>query len=386
MVINIPEVLVAEGVGICVLVFLLQNRWRNKESLRPGERYFTCVLVLTLIACISEGLTFVLDGVQYPFSKWILFLLNTVLYVVSSSVGYLWCMYTDFRLFHNMQRLQKRRKWLILPLIGDWVLLVLNFFIDGLVFSVSAESIYSRGPLMPLTFAVLFFYMFFSIASVYTAKFHGVSVRFYPVFYFVLPCIIGTLLQSIFYGIATGWLSVSIATLFVNIQLQNMDSYSDGLSGLFNRRYMDYLLSSMKPEGNKRLYGLMFDINDFKQINDRLGHVKGDEAIRTIGRILLKTASQDATAIRYAGDEFVVLYHGTDESAITQIMEQINDHIEKYNSEGRFELPISISTGFSCFDPATQTPDEFLQTIDREMYAAKARYYAQSGKDRRTYL
>lgn len=383
MAINIPEVLVAETVGIIFLLFLINNRRRNSEYARHGERYFTGVILMSLLACIAEGLTFVLDGVSYPFSRQILFLLNTFLYLASSAVGYLWCMYTDFRLFRNLRRLQKRRRWLILPLLAVIALLVLNFFVDGLVFSVSADNIYARGTLMPLTFCGLFFYMFFSIVSVYTAKFHGVSVRFYPVFYFVLPCIIGTFLQSLFYGIATGWLSVSIATLFVYIQLQNMDSFSDGLSGLFNRRYMDYLLGGVKLEGNKRLYGLMFDINDFKQINDSLGHVKGDEAIRTIGKILQETALQDDTAIRYAGDEFVLLRQCEDENEIRLLMEQINDRIEKYNSEGKFDMPISISIGYSCFDPATQTPEEFLQLMDQEMYSAKARYYAQSGKDRR---
>ena len=59
-------------------------------------------------------------------------------------------------------------------------------------------------------------------------------------YYFVITCAVGTVLQGAFYGMAFGWLSVAIAFVFVDSQLRSLRSYIDELSGLFGRKYMNY--------------------------------------------------------------------------------------------------------------------------------------------------
>lgn len=61
-------------------------------------------------------------------------------------------------------------------------------------------------------------------------------------YYFVITCAVGTVLQGAFYGMAFGWLSVAIAFVFVDSQLRSLRSYLDELSGLFGRKYMNYCL------------------------------------------------------------------------------------------------------------------------------------------------
>ena len=61
--------------------------------------------------------------------------------------------------------------------------------------------------------------------------------------------------------------------------------YMDELSGLYNRRYFNAVLAEKKIASHKSLYGIMMDVNDFKCINDNLGHSTGDKAICTLGNI-----------------------------------------------------------------------------------------------------
>lgn len=71
---------------------------------------------------------------------------------------------------------------------------------------------------------------------------NGVVVKFFPIFSFIIPCMIGTIIQGLCYGLATGWLSVSIAYVFISFQIQNFNAYVDETSGLFNKKYLNYYI------------------------------------------------------------------------------------------------------------------------------------------------
>ena len=105
---------------------------------------------------------------------------------------------------------------------------------------------------------------------------------------------------------------VAVALIFVQMQSYAESLYMDELSGLYNRRYFNAVLAEKKIASHKSLYGIMMDVNDFKCINDNLGHSTGDKAICTLGNILIRSIPDDGMAIRYAGDEFIVLLSGVD--------------------------------------------------------------------------
>ena len=85
--------------------------------------------------------------------------------------------------------------------------------------------------------------------------------------------------------------------VFIHIQLQNINTFVDETSGLFNRKYMNFYLEKAHKTNPRQLYGIMMDVNDFKKINDRYGHSMGDRAIREIGKILSASLSSGAYAV-----------------------------------------------------------------------------------------
>ena len=87
-----------------------------------------------------------------------------------------------------------------------------------------------------------------------------------------------------------------------------MTIYVDPLSGLYNRRYMEYVLNQMKKYTKENAYSIMIGVNVFKSINDNYGQFQGDHAIHMISELLLSSLNRNQLAIRYTGDEFIILY------------------------------------------------------------------------------
>ena len=223
---------------------------------------------------------------------------------------------------------------------------------------------------------------------------------FFPAHYFVLPCVVGTIVQGAHYGIVMGWFSVALALMIAQIQSQNFQAYIDDMSGLYNRRYYNYYVDKKAHSARcTSLSGVMLDINDFKRINDRFGHmmgddaicsmssilsdVMGDNAIRDLAGILTKLTTERITAFRLSGDEFVVISANLSLEMTAQLVEDLQRRITMFNESGEKPYQLSVSIGYLVFDTKDFQSDEFFHQLDMKMYEAKAAYYAQAGVDRR---
>lgn len=143
----------------------------------------------------------------------------------------------------------------------------------------------------------------------------------------------------------------------------------DELSGLYNRVGYDLLLSSIDREST---YMLLFDVDNFKSINDTCGHCAGDEAIRNVARVLRENFRSDDYICRIGGDEFVVLMVHAPKSAKNLISSKIK-HINSELENPRDNMPAySVSVGIAHGSDATDTINLFAK-CDTALYESKAR-------------
>ena len=381
--VNFTEIFIVNGIGIVLMVFLSLTRIEVQEENQFGEKLFDAMIRFTIAGCAAESVSFVIDGRIFWGCRVLSYLINSFCFIGTCSVGFLFCLYVNFRLFNSIRRVKKSAKILALPLALDVIMNLLNLTGCGIVFTISKENIYERGFLVSAVYAVLFFYFFYSLYLVNRAKRKGLYVKFFPVYYFVVPCIIGTVVQGISYGVTLGWTSVAIAVLFIYIQIQSLNTFVDSLSGLYNRRYMDYILSQFKNNPKTTIYGVMIDVNDFKRINDMYGHSRGDDAIRRIGRILSDSVPENGIAVRYAGDEFIILLRTEEEKIVESVMKRVEQNTERFNQSSLEPFPLSLAMGYSRFDTESDNIEGFLSAMDREMYVSKQHHYQQAGADRR---
>jgi len=160
-----------------------------------------------------------------------------------------------------------------------------------------------------------------------------------------------------------------------NLQQRSM---TDGLTGLFNQSYfkqqLDLQVSAAKGLPGAVFSLLLFDLDHFKQYNDRCGHLYGDKALQQVGKILATVLEEKAIAARYGGEEFAVLLPNTSQSEAIIIAEKIRSAVEVGDFAGEERLDagrVTISGGIATFPEAGRTPAALLAHADSNLYVAK---------------
>lgn len=371
---NIPEILVANGAGIVMVAFLFLFRIKQKHSHQVHDQIFSVMLVSILLALIGETTSFCIDGREFTGCCFLQYLMNVICLSQTAVVAFLWCLFVDYRIYYSRKRLKKKAVILSVPLIVFLAMLLGDLFGAGLIFEIIAGNVYVRGKLCGMTYIVVLILFVESIINSCTAQRKGVVPFLFPVYWFTIPSMVGMALQGCFYGISVGWLSASIAAVFIYTELQTFNSYIDTTSGLYNRKYINYYLSQTIYNGNN-LHGILLDINDFKDINDEYGHIIGDRAIRAMGKILSQAAFSNAIALRMAGDEFVVFLSESSDSECQAQINAIYSNIEKFNKNTSEPFELSVSMGSGYFDG--QNKEAFFDQMDATMYEVKRQYHKQ---------
>ena len=169
------------------------------------------------------------------------------------------------------------------------------------------------------------------------------------------------------------------------LALYNAERYSrakeralvDDVTDVYNARY---LLQATEHEiqraqrYKKHLCVLFLDLDRFKRVNDRYGHLVGSQALRQLSGVLGQCVRQVDTLARYGGDEFTILLTDTDLETGRSVAERIRRKVSETLFEGGRDAPIrlNISIGVSCYPQDGQNRDTLLDVADKAMYRAKS--------------
>ncbi len=369
--INIAEILIVNSTGIFCLLFTICSRYVNKTTQKVGENLFDRMVVLTIAVLILEILSFLIDGIPGRLIHVLQYLVNAFLVFAVIAMGYIWCLFVEFKVHHSLKRVRRKAYALAIPVVIDLSMVILDCFGAGLLFSITHDNVYARGRFSWLSYFFVCFYFLYSIVAVHIAKHKGNQIHFFPVYTFVLPCVAGTLVQGMHYGIATGWFAVAIACLLVEMQLQREESFVDELSGLYNRKYLDFFYRQMQMKKYTYVYGIMMDLNLFKKINDTYGHTVGDDAIRTVSRLLSHWVETPDMVLRFAGDEFIILCVNKTQNEVTALMDNIRKNLMEYNALKKKPYELSFSMGYTKYSDECRSLDDFLRDMDMKMYEDK---------------
>lgn len=147
-------------------------------------------------------------------------------------------------------------------------------------------------------------------------------------------------------------------------------SRTDPLTGLLNIRHLKEILAQTIGHAQRHhepVTVVYFDVNDFKAINDNLGHARGDEVLRLVARTIREISRVGDHCFRYGGDEFCVILAGfTAEQAEAVFEPRMRQEIQKQ------DLTLTVSIGYAHTGPEEfLSPDELVHLADERMYAAK---------------
>ena len=160
----------------------------------------------------------------------------------------------------------------------------------------------------------------------------------------------------------------TLTTLIIYINKHERLLNTDPLTGLANKRTLDTYIANLKE--NLLVCVLNMDIDKFKHINDKYGHLKGDLVLKRVASILRNSSRDCDLVIRNGGDEFLLVAEIKKKTDYKKIINRINSNLEKYNSNA--EIKVSLSIGCGVFNTNSKKDfNEFLKETDESMYKEK---------------
>ena len=163
----------------------------------------------------------------------------------------------------------------------------------------------------------------------------------------------------------------TVSILLVYMQLQDSKITVDALTQLKTRdEVMRFLSHRMNQRfGNKKLYIYMIDADKFKGINDKFGHLEGDEALKIIANALKESFPKDYVIGRYGGDEFIAVGDAANNDEAGVYCETVRKKLLEASAEKPYN--ISVSIGYAQRrENVTNIPD-FIKLADTKLYAIK---------------
>jgi diguanylate cyclase (GGDEF)-like protein len=154
-------------------------------------------------------------------------------------------------------------------------------------------------------------------------------------------------------------------------------SVTDALTGLYNTRYFYRSLDleiARTNRYNNPFSLILFDIDNFKQLNDTYGHQAGDEVLQELAHILKSISRETDTVVRYGGEEFIIILPNTPEEETIFLANRIRNIIQEHNFHvSNLEKGnITLSGGIASYPKDAGNAKSLLNAADIALYAAKA--------------
>lgn len=165
-------------------------------------------------------------------------------------------------------------------------------------------------------------------------------------------------------------LASQAAVALRNARLEEL-SFKDPLTGVYNRRY--FMVRIEEEAKRHSRFGepmslVMLDLDNFKPVNDRLGHSAGDDVLREVAQVLARNSRSFSIVTRYGGDEFAVLLVNTPKAGALRYAARIQQAIEEHAfTHGG----VKVSVGVATLPEDVTASADLIPAADRALYAAK---------------
>jgi len=169
--------------------------------------------------------------------------------------------------------------------------------------------------------------------------------------------------------------ALSIASLDLKAKLERQ-SIRDGLTGLFNRHFMEIALERELHRAARQgtaLAVMMLDVDHFKALNDTFGHEAGDIVLREVAECFRRSLREEDVICRYGGEEFVVIMPDATEETALRRAEAIRAAVSEIRTHFRGELlgSVTVSVGIAMYPDSGKNGSNLIQLADAAMYRAK---------------
>jgi diguanylate cyclase (GGDEF)-like protein len=345
-------------INVMALIILSRMVFSNNILIRERKKPFIFGIVLTITVILAEVVTIVASDGS---SAW------RNLNLASNVLGFMLTPFIPAVLLAIFERkVFRERPYMLLPAIFNGIAAILSPMY-GFLFYVDADNLYTRGSLF---FLFVTIYLFYFLLLVVLSVRQGQSDYFaseWNFYYLTMFLVSGTFVQLVFPSVYTSWHTITLSLFLYYLFLSEYDGRFDALTGLYNRSAFENDIRRLRKSMKYSI--IVMDLNDFKRINDTLGHEYGDAVLQKVAAIIRGSFDHDCTSYRIGGDEFYVLCRHSDWDKIDHQLKSMTDKlsVERKNNKN---LP-TVAYGRSTAQMDIRDIQVMLQEADAEMYIYK---------------
>ncbi len=353
----------AVGTIVTLIVIIVSNQ-KFEIEIRKG---FVITYLLVIIGAVSEWGGTVLNGVNFVtmpnFAILLHFAVKSIEFIVAQILPIV-CSKTVFETPETSSKLTK----MLYTFLRIYIVVEVTLMLTNNIFIVDANNVYHHADLYFMYTTSYIFSTIYLLANIlkFSRRYQsGKKVDIYCIMGFVTY---GVAVQLMHPSVKTCWITIAIASVFIYVYYNGLVQWVDGLTALLNQHsYNTYL-----QEHEKNKFALIiFDANNFKQINDYLGHDTGDRILITVAQMLKHTYDSYGKVYRIGGDEFAVIIE-KDIDKVEELNSILVENIQKKRQTAAV-VPF-VSYGYAIYDPDlkdTKPISAVVKEADANMYSYK---------------
>ena len=337
-------------------------------------RHFRGMALFFIIYLMSDIFWALGQGGLVPFNTTLNKLANTVGLIAVTLLTLGWCIFVIYRIDQNKSKNMKLLMGMHYAIAAVDCMITIASVFNGFYFYIDEKDIFQFADGYIVHIIFIFIQLFGSGIYSFAQSFSNKQVKLkkeyrLPLLFIIIPSATA-ILEGILPLSPIVSLGIFLPIHFAFLEIQNSEIYSDALTGLNNRRRMEIFLQDMihgaMEEKPFRIH--MIDVNDFKQVNDKFGHIVGDKTLQLVADALHNVSDKlHGFCARYGGDEFVLIV--SDEA---DVQEAIQNEVNALRQKCADLIPtISVCTGCATCRSGAITAAQLIAQADEQLYIQK---------------
>lgn len=371
---------------VCIaLLFVVYRRLINKRETISAQRLTFKYLMLSAFAmCVSDVFAWLCMGKTGTGMVFMLEFFNILYDVAIVICCFSWMMYVNFRVNGLEHDHKKEMLFGAIPLFVITLLICTNP-LTGLMFSIDELNNYERGPGLWLHWVVSWGYLIAAelkvIVKLTKTKSRYAREKLMPLLYFIAAPVAAAVTQMFCYGVTVMQCGITFSIVLITYGFLQDKVSLDALTGLNNRSALETYLNDRIQKDGTQLMFLMCDVDRFKLINDTLGHLMGDLALKAVSDVLKGVCGSAKAGVflcRYGGDEFIICSPELSEEETEALKSSIKEALKSYNNGSKNVFALEISVGEArglC--TSYEDAEKLIHEADEKMYEDKMSRKAQ---------
>ena len=344
------------------------------------EKRWKKVLAYFSISQLLDIITIYFTGLHGETAVVFSYILNTLLFLFSTMltvhVGLFLCSLVG----SNKKKTNILKKVLYGTIIINGILLLITIP-TGIIFSIDANNVYSRGSLyfIMIIFILLPILLSFFKLLIETTKnkrkiLYDNKVLLAILMFSILSTVFLIYLQGNvdIIGSSIVFAPLSFSILVLHLMLVSSSITVDYLTKAQNKFGIELYFSQLPSKIDEYFVVIFFDLDVLKEINDKFGHAEGDIVLIDFAKILMLKLHKKMMAGRLGGDEFLILLRTKNLQTVNSLLEEINKEVQHYN-KNKLNYKLKYSYGVSVCEPnEVIEKDKLIEEADKKMYEQKS--------------